>query len=357
MDKYNKEQHQRRLKLLRDMFEPKPYTSEWAGMARLVSVISFIIQVGTAACAVSFLAYGGFKMFGSWPLGITVGVITVGVFEIAKRMMSNKTAKYHYQGRMAHGMKAVLGAFIGASISMSYFGTPLVVQQFAPMPESATRSEVVAHLDTLEQKAIAPWLAMQETAKQKAKDIHKQNNWKGVTTRKARPAQLAFEQQIAKAQDSVASIKAAYASKKSALWESSQRSHSEILRAHEDEMGLIGGIFAGICLLLEVLFLVCVFWLTDYKFHMYCEATEGTTKRPTKLTKSTKPEVQRVPTNTAIGFRSEGKVEMIDGKAHVWCMKANGELKAYSASQLSSNIRNTKGERKEYFETMKRRLK
>ena len=198
---------------------------------------------------------------------------------------------------------------------------------------------------------------MQETAKQKAAAIHKQNNWKGVTTRKARPAQLAFEKQIAKAQDSVASIKAAYASKKSALWESSQRSHSEILRAHEDEMGLIGGIFAGICLLLEVLFLVCVFWLTDYKFHMYCEATEGTTQRPTKLTKSTKPEVQRVPTNTAIGFRSEGKVEMIDGKAHVWCMKANGELKAYSASQLSSNIRNTKGERKEYFEAMKRRLK
>ena len=103
-----------------------------------------------------------------------------------------------------------------------------------------------------------------------------------------------------------------------------------------------GSIAALVTLIFEVLFLLCFVFLNHYDFHEACElglleagATfESTKSRPKSTVKPVKVEEQKPSQRPAngIGFHNEGGV--VDGK--ILCKKANGELKAYSKSQLSS---------------------
>lgn len=351
---------------LRERFEVKPYSQEWSAMRGLVLLLSFILQIGTGLMAGYFAYYGAFKLFGHFTAAIIAAVVGVGVFETAKRIWFNKAAKFYFQERLTAKHKAIIGVFITGSILMSFFGTPLAVQEFAPRPSEPVRSEVVAELDSLEQEAVSPWMAMSATAADKAKQIHKQNNWKGVTTRAARDEQLVFESQVAKAQDSIAQVASIFAAKKAALWESSQRAHSTDLQSAEAELGVIGWIFAGVCLLFEGLFLLCIWWLMDYSYHQYTEyvkdglslaepvkapidRTKQVTKRPKRVTK-------QEPKPQSIGFVQEGAIKNDGRKYVILCKSKDGELREYSKSELSRNIANCKGDAKDYWTTMKNKL-
>ncbi len=351
---------------LRERFEVKPYSQEWSAMRGLVLLLSFILQIGTGLMAGYFAYYGAFKLFGHFTAAIVAAVVAVGVFETAKRIWFNKAAKFYFQERLKRKHKNIIAAFITASILMSFFGTPLAVQQFAPRPPAPVRSSVVAQLDSLEAEAASPWMGMSAMAKDKAKQIHKQNNWKGVTTRAARDEQLAFESQVAKAQDSVAQVRSVFAAKKAALWESSQRAHKEELETAEAELAVIGWIFAGVCLLFEGLFLLCIWWLMDYSYHKYTEyikdglsmqepvkapidRTKQPTKRPKRVTK-------QEPKPQSIGFVQEGAVKNDGRKYVILCKSKDGELREYSKSELSRNIANCKGQAKEYWKDMKNKL-
>jgi hypothetical protein len=217
----------------------------------------------------------------------------------------------------------------------------------------------------LEAEAASPWMGMSAMAKDKAKQIHKQNNWKGVTTRAARDEQLAFESQVAKAQDSVAQVRSVFAAKKAALWESSQRAHKEELETAEAELAVIGWIFAGVCLLFEGLFLLCIWWLMDYSYHKYTEyikdglSMQEPPRAPLVKEKSKREPKKRAPKqepkHSSIGFIQEGAVKNDGSKFVIYC-ESKGELRPYSKSELSRNISNCKGERKDYWEHMKNKL-
>jgi hypothetical protein len=366
MEKYTEKINKIRFNNLRNRFEVKPYSQEWSAMQSLVIVLSFILQIGTGLMAGYFAYYGAFKLFGQMVASIVAAVVAVGVFETAKRIWFNKAAKFYFQERLTAKHKAIIGVFITGSILMSFFGTPLAVQDFAPRPSAPVRSEVVAELDSLEVDAMSPWVEMSATALAKADQIHAQNNWKGVTTRAARDEQLTFEAMAAKAQDSVAQVRSIFAAKKAALWESSQRSHKEELQASEQELAVIGWVFAGVCLLFEGLFLLCIWWLTDYSFHQYTEylkdglsmqepvkAPKHGTKQPTKRPK---PLTKQVPKQAPIGFTHEGAIKNDGRKYVILCKGKDGELREYSKSELSRNIANCKGEAKEYWKTMKTKL-
>ena len=362
MDNYTEKINKIRFNELRDRFEVKPYTEEWSTMRAVVVVLSFILQLGTGSMAVYLAYWGAHKLFGNFAAAVTAGVVAVGIFETCKRIWFSKATKFYFQERLTGKHKFIIGAFITASITMSFFGTPLAIQDLAPRPSAPVRSEVVAQLDSLESEAVAPWKAMSATALVKAEDIHKKNNWKGVTTRAARDEQLKFESMAAKAQDSLASVSATFAAKKAALWESSQREHRKELRASEAELGVIGWAFAGVCLLLEVLFLICIRWLTDYSYQKYTEylkaqeplkPSENRTKQPTKLTKRVTKQVAK---QQSIGFVQEGAIKNDGRKYVILCKGKDGELREYSKSELSRNIANCKGEAKEYWKEMKSKL-
>lgn len=365
MDRYTEKINKIKFNALRDRFEVKPYSQEWNGMRWLILFFSFILQIGTASMAGYLVFYGAQRLFGAFVAAVVAAVVFVGVFETAKRIWFNKVAKFAFQERLKPKHKTIIGIFITASILMSFFGTPLAVHDLAPRPSEPVRSVVVAQLDSLEAEAVSPWVDMAVSAKVKAEDIHAKNNWKGVTTRAARDEQLTFEAQYAKAQDSLTAISSLYAQKKSAAFDAAMQEHEAKMQESEAELQVIGWIFAGVCLALELLFLLCVWWLMDYSYHQYTEylkdglSTQEPPRAPSIKEKSKQELKKRAPKqepkHSSIGFIQEGAVKNDGSKFVIYC-ESKGELRPYSKSELSRNISNCKGDRKEYWERMKSKL-
>lgn len=350
-DKYQKSQNERRAAHLKDLFADKPYSKEWEAMYIACLFFSPFAQFISAALALGVPAYLCNKLFGSWTIGLIVGGLVIAIFEIAKRNIVAKAAKLYYTSKLSTKLKLSVAAFALGSVAMSTFGTPILVHKFAPVPKAPTESEIVGSMDSAHTKHVAMLTNLQQEAKRTADKIHAQNNWKGVTVTAARANILELEKQAKAAADSISSAAIAHnVARKNALYEAEQE-YRILLQNSKSEIENVGWIFAGICLIFEAMFLLAMSWVFNYKYREYCEL--DTTILSKQETKPTKEEPSQAP---SIGFNQEGKILNDSGKLKIICRKANGELKAYDSSQLSTAISNTKGDRQNYFESMKRKL-
>ena len=340
---YLEQIRKRRAANLADKFKNKSYSETWQGVRLVALVSSFFIQAVTAFCALALPAYACKVLFGSWVVGFAVGFLLLGAFEAIKRMITNNTILSFYR----KGTFPVLGSvavllFLAASVASSYFGTPILVKEFAPMPAEVNESALKIRFDSLKSSAVAYWSTVKSDMQSKAVDIHKRNNWKGVTTRDARKTQLALESKAASAQDSLNSALASIAMQETSTLNRYKETYKSDLTQAKAERESVGGWFAVVTLVFEGLFILCFIFLNHYDFHEACElglleagnTFESTKSRPKSTVKPVKVEEQKPSQRPAngIGFHNEGGV--VDGK--ILCKKANGELKAYSKSQLSS---------------------
>jgi hypothetical protein len=340
---YLEQIRKRRAANLADKFKNKSYSETWQGVRLAALLSSFFIQAITAFCALALPAYACKVLFGSWIVGFGVGILLLGAFEVIKRMVTNNTIlSYYRKGTFpALGAVAVL-LFLAASVLSSYFGTPILVKEFAPMPAEVNESALKAHFDTLKSEAVAYWGAVKSDMQAKAVEIHKQNNWLGVTVKEARTAQLAIEAKATAAQDSLNNSLFQIGESERLTIEGNKAFYQSDLIKAQRERDNVGGWFALVTLVFEGLFILCFIFLNHYDFHEACElglleagATFESTKSSRESTvKPIKADEQKPSQRTAngIGFHNEGGV--VNGK--ILCLKANGELKAYSKSQLSS---------------------
>lgn len=351
-ENYEKSRQERRAARLKDLFEPKSYTQEWQTMYYACVIFTPIAQIISAALAVGVPAYFGKVLFGSWLIGLSAGLVAIVLFELMKRNLVSTAAKLYYKNELSTKLKLIVLSFALSSIIMSGFGTPILVKEFAPIPEAPTEAQIVGTLDSMAAAQIARFEGIKTEARQAATRVHAQNNWKGVTVTAARGNILQLEQQAKAASDSIAAISTKAHSDRAEALATAQAEHQKTLAERKSEIENVGWIFAGVCLALEVLFLVAMFWLFDYKYHEYCEI------EPTKLTKLSKQRPQGTASEAPqIGFHSEGQIVNDGNRMKIYCRLAkSGKLKAFDASDLSAVISNTKGDRKEYFIDMKKRL-
>jgi hypothetical protein len=268
-----------------------------------------------------------------------------------KRNVAGIAAKLYYKNELSTKLKLSVGLFTVASIVMSGFGTPILVKEFAAEPKAPTEQDVLARIDSTRDAQLAFFLTKHKDAIAAANKIHSQNNWKGTTIKEARSNILQLETQAKAAADSLITYTSRFEAERSQAWQMAQAEHKKSLTNRRSEIENVGWIFAGVCLLFEVLFLFAMFWLYDYKYHQYCELSS------TKLSKQLIKHSHEAPNEApSIGFNQEGKIISEGNKLLIICKKADGNLQAYSKSELSTNISNNKGERKEYFERMKAKL-
>lgn len=276
-------------------------------------------------------------------MGFIVGALLLFAFESIKRLVTNNTILTYYRKGVFSwlGGLAVI-AFLTASVASSYFGTPILVREFAPMPAEVNEDAIKSRFDSLKSAAVTYWGAVKSDMQAKAKDVHSKNNWKGVTTRDARNTQLSFESKAAAAQDSLNKALAVLASQEGSVLSEYKDKYKADLTQAKSERDLVGGWFAIVTLIFELLFIGCFLFLNHYDFHEACElglleanntfeSTKSERKSTTKPIKVEEQKPHQRPAN-GIGFHNEGGI--IDGK--ILCKKANGELKAYSKSQLST---------------------
>ena len=340
---YLEQIRKRRAANLADKFKNKSYSETWQGVRIAALLSSFFIQAVTAFCALALPAYACKVLFGSWVVGFGVGILLLGAFEVIKRMVTNNTIlSYYRKGTFpALGSVAVL-LFLAASVASSYFGTPILVKEFAPMPAEVNESALKAHFDTLKSEAVAYWGAVKSDMQDKAVAVHKQNNWKGVTTRDARNTQLSFESKVAAAQDSLNNALFQIGESERLTIEGNKAFYQSDFIKAQRERDAVGGWFALVTLIFEGLFILCFIFLNHYDFHEACElglleagatfeSTKSSRESTVKPIKVDEQKPHQRPSN-GIGFHNEGGI--VNGK--ILCLKANGELKAYSKSQLSS---------------------
>jgi hypothetical protein len=353
-ENYEKTEAARQAAALKNMFEPKPYSQQWATMFYVCIFFTPFAQFVSAALALGVPAYFGKILFGSWLIGLSVGLVFVVLLELMKRNIAGTAAKFYYMNELSTKLKLSVATFTVASIVMSGFGTPILVKEFAPEPLPPTEAEILGRIDSTRDAQLAFFLEQQKTATTAANKIHSQNNWKGVVIKEARSNVLGLEAQAKAAADSLSTYAARFETERATAWATAQEQHKKSTVERKAEIENVGWIFAGVCLLFEILFLVATFWVYDYKYHQYCEITSPILSKP--LSKEAKQSHETASEAPQIGFNQEGKIISGGDKLMIICRKADGKLKAYDASGLSTNISNTSGERKEYFLKMKAKL-
>jgi hypothetical protein len=353
-ENYQKTEAARQAAQLKNMFEEKPHSQEWKPMYYLVLFTTPFIQVLLAALALGVPVYAGKVLFNSLSVGLCAGLVAITLLELGKRFIAGKAFKSYYTSKLSTKLKLSVAAFSLASIVMSGFGTPILVKEFSAKPLPPTEAEVLGRIDSTRDAQLAFFLEQQKTAITAANKIHSQNNWRGTTIKEARSNILQLEQQAKAAADSLSTYAAKYETERATAWAIAQEEFKKHAAERKNEVENVGWIFALVCLVIEFLFLGSMFWLYDYKYHQYCEITSPILSKP--LSKEAKQSHETASEAPQIGFNQEGKIISEGDKLMIICRKADGKLKAYDASGLSTNISNTSGERKEYFLKMKAKL-
>lgn len=352
MDNFKLINQENRERKLAAKFEDKDFVERWRPIRQASGPTTILLQVLTGFLAVSFVAYGVKLLSGSWSLGFIIGASLVFVFEYFKRSIVDNTSANAVKKRSISlfGVAALL-LFTSASTISSYFGTPIIVEEFAPMPAKVNEAAIFARYDSLREEAEAYWLSEKEAALALAAEVHKKNNWKGVTVRAARSTELKFKEAAKSATDSLNSRLAAIGAAEASTLNKAEEEFITATAKRQKEKSNLGNILGGVTLFLELCFLYLYFWVNYYDFREACKV--GLITPQSKVQSK-----QQAPVNTdfkeqskkeslgsgagqrgsGIGFNQEGRIVKEGSKLKILCEVKDG-LKAYDASYLSTLFR------------------
>lgn len=368
-------------------YRAKEYTEKWADMRRwVIPPLAGIVQVVTAVCAAALPAYAVQLLTGSWQWGFFVGTILIGAFEVLKRMfVDGATQDFYANGKL--GFLNVVGfiAFGLASPASSYFGTPILVEEFAEMP-TTTVDSIVQRFDSTAAKLESFWTKQQKEATGQADLVHTNNkatNEQGqvVTAYRVAPVETSLRNVARSAMDSLGQQLSQLEARKAKAIEQASKEHKEATAMRQQEKAALGGWLALVTLLFDLGFIACFLWLNYYDYKLFIQIYgEGAAKLPKKV--ATKPQLPKdfqkavkapesglkapkLPLEVVGGGQEkagafleeggrkyfEGDVLDLGGKPHIVCLKSNGEAKAYPRNQLSSLI-GQGGGRTDYWQKM-----
>ena len=164
MEQIEKQIQGQREAALRNKFTSKNYSETWRGLRLAVSPLAFLIQIITASLAVGLPAYAIKVLSGSWVWGFVCGGVLLFAFEYVKRMIVQNTAISYFRNiadkkprKLSRvGLVSVI-AVLGLSIASSVISTPLLVEEFAPLPEKVKEEQITARFDSLRDAASLYW--------------------------------------------------------------------------------------------------------------------------------------------------------------------------------------------------------
>jgi hypothetical protein len=334
-----------------------------------VAIAGTFVQIVTAVLALALPAYAFKVLFGNWIAGFVVGSILLAFFESVKHLTVNKVAvKFWGKGRIDMPLTAFVLLILCASVSSSYFGTPILVREFSPKPVKPIESDIVKAFDSSKVTLTAYYTGQKADFEQKAAAIFSANSWKGTLTREARPAQLEMQKGAKAAADSLTAGLARIEAQKEAAIASAMSDYNKAVQRSASETENVGFWLGIVTLILEFSFIGCFFWLQYYDFRAAIDLGIIKSHKEAKQTVITKPaptvtEMQdaqpRPSSNTNIGFHNEGKIVLKDGEPAIYCQTEEG-LKPFSKSVLAVYISRDKKrgnfKRAEYWQAMKSKL-
>ena len=275
--------------------------------------------------------------------------------------------------REQHFSIIALSVFLVAlSVASTYLGTESTISFYKKKPALHNLDIIAAKYDTIQSENMKDWTAKASAFTVAAEDIHKKNNWRGVTSRSARGAVLANKESAKNMQDSLIKYQAIIATKKEKAIQQAEKDNIMMLQDHETMVKKYSSIFEVVSLFAYVLLFVFIYLIEKYEIwekeylELSLKGKEEPLNQPTKyestkdegrgeegIKKGTKDE-KTIQFQYATAEYKDWDVQHFDNpnkkpRIYVALKDSNGNLtgkvKDYKASELKGLIKSNKGVR------------
>lgn len=353
-NQYKKEQISAREKKLLNKYQPKKFSTEFRFLFYLIFGATILFQAASLLTALTLPASWLHAICYNWPISFALVFLFMLLLEIVKRFVAGKAIKngWQYGKWFTFGICSAVILSL-ASIVSSTLGTPILIKEFGASPYLTDTAGMATTYKEEQNKILSFWMPQIAEAKEGAKRTHKENNWKGVTTRSARPTVLKYKEQEQAFKDSLNTALAIIGGKYSKQLDRIEKENKGIMDKDKKDKAATGYILGFITFLLELLFLLSTFWIEYFDYREALEIGESNSKSSDSRGKSkmkvvesaiftgksdsnSKSDSKRV---TVTGFKhKEGDVIERDGKMFVLYAKDRGGFAEYQARNLRSQI-------------------
>lgn len=272
VEEYKQQRKEAKKAKLQKKYEVKPFSEEYTALNGISFYSSFLLQVLSLVTAVTLIAYWVKVACNSWVVGFITGGIILFLLELLKRFLVGKAVQGALQfNRYASFAGFFALVFSAASITFSTFGTPIMITEFGAGPTLKDTSTLSINHQNQIASINAFWMPQIEKAEKDAKDTHKKNNWKGVTTRSARPTVLRYQQQAQGYRDSLNNALAIAAKDYKNDVLSVENENKAAIQENKQNKASVGFIFMFVTLGLELLFMLAKGWCEYYDYRTVLE--------------------------------------------------------------------------------------
>lgn len=169
-------------------------------------------------------------------------------------------------GRDQHFTIIAMSVFLVAlSVASTYLGTESTISFYKKKPVLHNLDLITAKYDTIQSENTKFWTDKATAFLAAAEDIHKKNNWRGVTSRSARGSVLANKESAKNMQDSLIKYQAIIATKKDKAIQQAEQDNIMMLQDHETMVKKYSSIFEVVSLFAYVLLFVFIYLIEKYE--------------------------------------------------------------------------------------------
>ena len=336
-------------------------------------VASKVIQLLTA-----LLASCGFYAFLNDFIDNSTVILIVCIIALAwmERTISKNFSNISINrllGRDQHFTIIAMSVFLVAlSVASTYLGTESTISFYKKKPVLHNLELIAAKYDTIQSDNTKDWTAKATVFLAAAEDIHKKNNWRGVTSRSARASVLANKESAKNMQDSLIKYQAIIATKKDKAIQQAEQDNTIMLQKHETMVKKYSSIFEVVSLFGYILLFVFIYFIEEYEIREKKDLELSLKGKEEPLNEPIKEESIKYEERGKEGIKKGAKDEKTiqfqyaDAKYKDWDIQhfnnpnkkpriyvalkdsngnLTGKVKDYKASELKGLIKSNKGVR------------
>lgn len=245
-------QNDRLTERLQKKFTPKPYHVRF-NLLRIVALISsYVFNLFSGLTASVLVLFFTYQVSGYWIPSLIVTVLFLVLLEISKRITTTTIFKdaLVYK-KMNFGLCAVALILIGISILFSYNGSKYAIKEFTPPPALVNLDSLTAPID------------QRITNLEQQREDARNTKYRGVTTSSSQRTVETLTQQIATLEN-----------ERMVLITKTRNKNENKEKTHDEHIQLNGSHFALVTGFLELLFLLCTFYLEYFDFRSFVEIVQ-----------------------------------------------------------------------------------
>ncbi len=274
---------------LQKKFTPLPYYLKYRSLKWIALIASYLFNIFSALTASTLVYFFALSLTGNWLPSAAITLAFLSILEISKR----KTAALLFKDRLqfqktVKGLATVGLLLIGLSVAFSYFGAKRLVEQFTPPP-------TLVNADSLKAPVLDQLAALDLQIEQA-----RQTQWKGTTT-------TASQRTI----ETLSRQKETHYKELQRIGERTDTLNDNRQGVYFRETYLKAKYFAAVTLLLEMLFILCAYFLEYYDYRSFIEFAYTKGVRPLQpvptIKEDTNQDTQLVPIHRNTGKPDDKK--------------------------------------------------